>query len=143
MDLNIAKSLFTASFKTLGYLFLFILFNLFIDSYIATKTIPNNQLYANIIMILGFIVVFWKSTSKIREFMLYAVFAGYVGGYIFSLGLHMYTYRLGNVPHYVPPGHALVYIATFYFCKQSIIKQYKKQLEKLFTISVLLYGITF
>jgi hypothetical protein len=143
MDISTTNSLFTASFKTVGYLFLFILFTLFIDSYFVSDIIPNAQLVTNIVMITGFMIVFFKSTSKIKEFMLYAVFAGYVGEYIFSIGLHMYTYRLGNVPHYVPPGHALVYIATIYFCKKSIIKLYKKQIEKIFTASVLLYGFLF
>ena len=32
--------------------------------------------------------------------------------YTFSPLLHVYVYRLGNVPAFVPPGHALVYLAA-------------------------------
>jgi len=143
MNIKIAKSIFTASFKTIGYLFLFIVFTLFIDSQIVAERVENTQLYTNIIMLIGFLVVFLKATRKVKEFMLLAVFSGYVGEYIFSIVLHMYSYRLGNVPHYVPPGHALVYIAAIYFCKQAIIKQYRKIIEKTFTIFVLVYGFLF
>ena len=32
--------------------------------------------------------------------------------YSFSTGLHVYDYRLGHVPAYVPPGHGLVYLGA-------------------------------
>lgn len=143
MDIKTTKSIFTASFNTIGYLFLFIIFTLFIDSQIVAERINNTQLYTNIVMLIGFLIVFLKATRKVKEFMFYAVFCGFVGEYFFSIGLNMYSYRLGNVPHYVPLGHALVYIATIYFCKQAIIKQYRKQLEKIFTTIIILYGILF
>src|SRR3954470_1058392 len=33
--------------------------------------------------------------------------------YVASPGLHVYDYRLGNVPAFVPPGHGLVYLSAF------------------------------
>jgi hypothetical protein len=33
--------------------------------------------------------------------------------YVFSPTLHVYTYRLHNVPAFVPPGHGLVYLSAF------------------------------
>ena len=78
-------------------------------------------------MLVGFFVLFFKSTSRIRELMIYAVLIGFLGEHLFSIALNMYTYRLGNVPLYVPPGHAIVYIAAVYFCKESIVKNYRKQ----------------
>lgn len=33
--------------------------------------------------------------------------------YLFSPTLHVYSYRLDNVPMYVPPGHGLVYLSAF------------------------------
>ncbi|MEI6866043.1 hypothetical protein [Flavicella sp.] len=143
MNLKIAQSIFIASFKTIGYLFLLIISVLFLDSYIFTASIPNPQIIANIAMFTAFTVVYWKSTARIRELMIYAVLIGFIGEYLFSLGLGMYTYRLGNVPWYVPPGHAIVYIATIYFCKQSIIKNFKKQIEKIFTLFVWSYCLIF
>ena len=35
--------------------------------------------------------------------------------YTFSAGLHVYDYRLGHVPAYVPPGHGLVYLGALCF----------------------------
>ena len=53
--------------------------------------------------------------------MIYAVIIGFLGEHFFSRGLDMYTYRLENVPHYVPPGHALVYVAVLYFSKDLLL----------------------
>ena len=75
--------------------------------------------------------------------MLYAVIVGFGGEYLFSVGLGMYTYRLENVPHYVPFGHAIVLITTMYFCKESIVKTNRKLLEKLFTTLILIYASLF
>jgi len=75
--------------------------------------------------------------------MVYAVIIGFFGEHLFSIALGMYSYRLGNVPLYVPPGHAIVYIAAVYFCKDAIVKTYRKQLEIFFTIFVLVYATLF
>ena len=43
--------------------------------------------------------------------MLFAVLAWATAGELFcSLAWGLYTYRLGNIPHFVPPGHVLVFM---------------------------------
>ena len=143
MRLKTLQLIFSALFKTLGYLFLLLLIGLFFDSYIMADYITNGQLFVNIATFIAFGVLFWKSTPRIRELMIYAVIIGVFGEYLFSLGLEMYTYRLENIPLYVPLGHAIVYITTIHFCKQSIIKAHRKQLEKVFTIAILGYSFLF
>jgi hypothetical protein len=105
--------------------------------------IPDTQHIATAVMLIGFAVLYYKSPSRLREQMLYAVLIGYIGEYLFSIALGMYTYRLGNVPHYVPLGHAIVLITTVYFCKESIVKTYRKLLEKIITIFILIYATLF
>ena len=107
--------------KSLGTLFLFIAFGLFLDSFYMVKITKNAQLYANISMLVGFTIVFWQVNKRVKEQMIAAVIIAIIGEYLFSIVLGMYTYRLQNVPHYVPPGHAIVYVAVLYFSRASSI----------------------
>ncbi|NVK52720.1 MAG: hypothetical protein HWD85_07270 [Flavobacteriaceae bacterium] len=143
MNLQSLAQLFQSFFSTIGYLFLFIVFGLFFDSTYMTDVLPHNQHISTFFMLIGFVIVYSRVTSRYKSQMLYAVIIGVIGEYLFSIGLGMYTYRLGNIPHYVPPGHALVLVATIYFCKESIVKKYRKLLEKVFTVFILVYATLF
>ncbi|WKD85862.1 hypothetical protein KCTC32516_01209 [Polaribacter huanghezhanensis] len=143
MNFKIATALFASFFKTLGYLFLFMVFGLFLDSTYMSAIFPQTQHLATFVMLIGFAILYYRSASRLREQMIYAVIIGYIGEHLFSIGLGMYTYRLGNVPHYVPPGHAIVLITTMYFCKDAVVKTYRKLLEKIFTIFILVYATLF
>lgn len=138
-----ATNLFSSFFKTLGYLFLFMVFGLFLDSTYFSSIFPQAQYLAILSMLIGFAILYFRAASRIRELMIYAVILGYIGEHLFSVGLGMYTYRLGNVPHYVPPGHAIVLIATIYFCKETVVKVHRKLLEKIITIFILIYASLF
>ena len=135
--------LLSAFFTTIGYLFLFFLTGLFLDSTFFTQNVIDTQWFADIAMFTVFGTVYYRATKKIRQFMIHAVVIGLIGEYLFSIVLGMYTYRLGNVPHYVPPGHALVLVATMYFCKKSIVKLNRSFLEKLFGVFIFFYGLIF
>ena len=143
MSLLASKSPFLATFKSLGALFLFIGFGLFLDSSYVVRLTENAQLYANISMSIGFVIAFWQVNKRVKEQMIYAVLIAVIGEYLFSIVLGMYTYRLGNVPHYVPPGHALVYVGVLYFSKASSIIKNKIKLEQIFTIFILVYAAVF
>ena len=143
MSLVASKSPFFAAFKSLGVLFLFIAFGLFLDSYSMLEVTINAQLYANISMIIGFLIVFWQVNKRTREQMISAVIIAVIGEYLFSIVLGMYAYRLENVPHYVPPGHALVYVAVLYFSKASSIAKHQKKVALFFTIFIFIYASIF
>ncbi|WP_319810598.1 hypothetical protein [Polaribacter sp. PL03] len=143
MSLLASKSPFYATAKSLGILFLFIGFGLFLDSAYMVEITENAQLYANISMVIGFAIAFWQVNKRVREQMIYAVLIAIVGEYLFSIVLGMYTYRLGNVPHYVPPGHALVYVGVLYFSKAASIIKNKIKLEQIFTVFILIYATVF
>lgn len=101
------------------------------------------QFYANISMFIGFLITFWQVNKRVREQMIYAVIIAIIGEYLFSIILGMYTYRLENIPHYVPPGHALVYVAVLYFSKAKSIVKHKIKLEKVFAIFIFMYAFAF
>jgi hypothetical protein len=143
MNSKIVWPLFLSSFKTIFYLFLFITIGLFLDSKYVVPIYKDSQHLATLVMLIGFSILFYRSTSRIRELMVYAVLIGFIGEHLFSIFLGMYTYRLGNIPLYVPPGHAIVYVSAIYFCKESFVKMYRNQIEKVFTIFVLIYSTLF
>ncbi|MGY0407397.1 MAG: hypothetical protein ACWIPJ_03435 [Polaribacter sp.] len=143
MSLLASKSSLYATFKSLGLLYLFILFGLFLDSFYVIKRIDNAQFYANISMFIGFLLTFWQVNKRIKEQMIYAVLIAILGEYLFSILLGMYTYRLENVPHYVPPDHALVYVGVLYFSRASSIIKNRKKIEKVFTIFIIIYATIF
>lgn len=143
MSVLASKSSIYASIKSLGLLFVLILFGLFLDSFHMINITENAQLYANISMLIGFLLTFWQVTKRLKEQMIFAVFIAIFGEYLFSIALGMYTYRLQNVPHYVPLGHALVYVAVLYFSKAASIIKHRISTEKIFTIFIFIYATFF
>ena len=143
MTTSTSKTFFPAFFKTLGLLWGFILTGLFLDSNLMQQWIAKPQWIANSVMLIGFFLCFKNVTPRIKEQMITAVIIAVIGEYLFSLALGMYTYRLENVPHYVPPGHALVYVGVLYFTKTAFTKLHRRLLEKIFTIIVIVYATVF
>lgn len=143
MSASTSKTFFSAFLKTIGLLWGFIFLGLFLDSNKMQQWVEEPQWIANIVMLAGFFLCFWKVTPRIKEQMITAVIIAIVGEYLFSILLGMYTYRLENVPHYVPPGHALVYVGVLYFTKTHFSKLNKVLLEKVITVIVIVYATIF
>ncbi|MDP5093624.1 MAG: hypothetical protein NWQ17_09945 [Polaribacter sp.] len=143
MSVVATKSSFYTTFKTLGLLYLFLIVGLFLDSFYMVKIIENAQFYANILMIIVFVIIFFKVHHRLKENMIAAVMIAFFGEYLFSIVMGMYTYRLENVPHYVPFGHALLYVAVLCFSKAASIKIHHQFLERFLTIFIFIYATVF
>ncbi len=91
-------------------------------------------------MFAGFFKMYFRSTPRVKELMIYAVIIGFGGEYLFSRGLSMYTYRLENVPLYVPIGHAALYGRIFMFSKASVVRKHHKAVEQLFAIAIAVFA---
>ena len=143
MSVVATKSSFYTTFKTLGLLYLFLIVGLFLDSFYMVKIIKNAQFYANILMIIVFVIIFFKVHHRLKENMIAAVMIAFFGEYLFSIVMGMYTYRLENVPHYVPFGHALLYVAVLCFSKAASIKIHHQFLERFLTIFIFIYATVF
>ena len=137
------RALFLVFIKTIGYLFVVVAVGLVFDSTYLATIYPNSQNIASIGSILVFLIMFYRSNKKLKEQMVYAVIIGFMGEHLFSIIFKMYTYRLGNVPIYVPFGHAILYRVVVHFCKKPLIIFYKKQIEKLLAIFILSYSTLF
>ena len=131
----------------LSGLFLYILslfiFILFFDGTYFTEHFVNSQLPINILALLSFFWMYKRATKRVRNLMIYAVFLGLLGECFFSIYLGMYTYRLENVPWYVPLGHAALYGRVFIFSKDTLVKKYHKAIEQLFTIIIIVFALVY
>lgn len=120
--------------------FIFFVFVLFFDSIYFAENVTNSQILINILMLAGFFKMYFRSTPRVKELMIYAVILGFGGEYLFSRILGMYTYRLENVPLYVPIGHAALYGRIFMFSKASVVRKYNKAVEQLFAIFIAVFA---
>ncbi|QVY67417.1 hypothetical protein [Polaribacter sp. Q13] len=122
--------------------FVFFVFLLFFDSIYFAENVTNSQILINILMVAGFFKMYFRSNPRTKELMIYAVILGFIGEYFFSRGLHMYTYRLENVPLYVPLGHAALYGRIFMFTKSSVVRKYDKSIVQFFAVCISILAIT-
>ena len=116
---------------------------LFFDGLCFAEYVTNSQIPINILMIAGFIKMYLRSTPRVKELMIYAVIVGFGGEYLFSRALGMYTYRLENVPFYVPLGHAALYGRIFMFSKAPIVRKHHKAVEQLFGFVIGLFALVY
>lgn len=124
-------------------LFIIFVFVLFFDSIYFVENILDSQIPINILMIFGFIVMYWRANPRTKELMIYAVILGFGGEYLFSRGLNMYTHRLENVPLYVPLGHAALYGRIIMFSKAPVVRKYHKKIERLFGICIGIFATVY
>jgi hypothetical protein len=123
--------------------FVFFVFVLFFDSIYFSENVTNAQIWINILMLAGFFKMYFRSIPRVKELMIYAVILGFGGEYLFSRGLSMYTYRLENVPLYVPIGHAALYGRIFMFSKASMVRKHHKAIEQLFAIAIAIFATVY
>ena len=114
-------------------IFIGFIFILFFDGTYFTENYINSQTPINILALVSFFWMYKRAYPRTRKLMIYAVFIGLAGEYFFSVYLKMYTYRLQNVPWYVPLGHAALYGRVFIFSKDALVKKYHKAIEQLFS----------
>ncbi len=110
---------------------------LFFDGIYFAENYVNSQIPINILALLSFFWMYKRAFPRTRKLMIYAVFLGVLGEYFFSIYLGMYTYRLENVPWYVPLGHAALYGRVFIFSKDSLARKYHKEIEDFFAIVII------
>ena len=48
--------------------------------------------------------------------------------YTASVGLGLYSYRLGNVPSFVPPGHGLIYLCAIVMGRSHAFAEWRRRL---------------
>src|SRR4051812_30233328 len=66
-----------------------------------------------------------ESSTTRAQVAVVVVFATLIE-YTFSAGLGVYTYRLDQVPAYVPPGHGLVYLAALAIGRSVLVVSWRR-----------------
>ena len=120
---------------------LFVLWiGLFIDSKIVSSHFTDSQYITNILVLITFVWIYLKVSVKIKKLMLYGLALAFLGEALFALVLGMYTYRLENLPLYVPLGHSIIYAGVFYITKEPILKRNKELAIKILYILMIVYS---
>ena len=133
------KKIVSVFIREIG-LFIFMVFVLFFDSIYFSENVREVQNILNFLMIIGFFIMYFRTVKRVQELMMYAVIIGFLGEYLFSKYLGMYTYRLGNIPLYVPFGHAVLFARVFRFSKVSLARKYHKSIEQFFGSLIILFA---
>ncbi|AZQ44578.1 hypothetical protein [Nonlabens ponticola] len=142
MNINfVTEARLTPAFtRTLGKLFILMLVGLYLDSKHLAQHFEYGQEIALLMLVLALARKMWRCNRRLRIQMVFAVIIGIGGEYLFSKGLGMYTYRLGNVPHYIPLGHAVVLASVLLFVKTKAVKIHRDVLEQVLQIFILAYS---
>jgi hypothetical protein len=134
------KKIIKLFIRKIGLFFVFVVALYFDSTHLAEK-FEYNQFLTNVFMLLAFYWLYSRSVKRTKELMIYAVILGFLGEYFFSVYLDMYTYRLGNVPLYVPFGHAAVYGRVYVFSKAAVVRKYHKILERFMYVVISLFAL--
>ena len=108
---------------------------LYLDS-----SLISQQWITNILVFLTFIWLYTQVSKQIKQLMLYGLIVALGGELLFSLVFGMYTYRLENLPIYVPFGHAIIYACVYYFVKEPIVLKHQDKIIKFLYVAILLYS---
>ncbi len=135
-----AKKILITFARRIGLLFVFVV-ALYFDGTGFASIYPHAQTVTNIFMLIAFFWLYQRSVKRTRELMIYAVIIGFLGEYLFSIVLDMYTYRLSNLPFYIPFGHAAVYARTYMFSKASIVQKHGKTITRIMSVIIFLFAL--
>lgn len=120
---------------------LFLWLGLWLDSLCLAEEFKYGQYATDIFALLLFIWTYAHVKKQLKALMLFGLIVASLGEVVFSLLLGMYTYRLENIPLYVPLGHSLVYVAVYYIAKEPKIVQLKFFLVPFLYSAIILYAL--
>ena len=66
--------------------------------------------------------------NEVRAQIIIAVIFATIGEHFASIYMGGYTYRFGNVPSYVPPGHGMVYLTAVALARSGFFLKYAKKI---------------
>ena len=123
-----------------GSLIVTLWLGLFLDSTYLSEFVPKNQFITNALVLIVFTWVFLHVSKLVQQLMIFGVVIAYIGEVTLSLGLGMYTYRLGNVPLYVPFGHAIVYAGVYYITKEPWVRLHQEKITRILYPLMIIYA---
>ncbi|MDJ0799810.1 MAG: hypothetical protein QNJ51_23895 [Calothrix sp. MO_167.B12] len=124
---NVVRSFILISFPIL------VIFVLGLDSPQMSAKVFEGQYLVDILTVgYFFLLLFALRPDRRIMAMIFVPFA-LIGEFIFSLVFEMYSYRLGEVPIYVPFGHAILFSVGVLISELSFVSKYEKQMRPVFS----------
>ncbi|ATX79680.1 hypothetical protein Ga0123461_1261 [Mariprofundus aestuarium] len=112
----------------------------FLDSTTLAKQITYNQWLTNTLVFISYIWIYSRVSKVIKQLMLFGLLVAIFGEVLFSLVLGMYTYRLDNVPIYVPFGHSIVYASIYYIAREPLVLKHKQRIYNVLFPIMIIYS---
>jgi len=138
------KTLLGQTIFSLGWILFILFLGLFFDSvFFSNQYFKHGQWINNICVVFVFIYCYYKGTPRVKEQLIYAFIIGIIGEHLFSLVFGMYTYRLGNIPHYIPFGHALVFLGVYNYSRKPKVRKHHKKIEIFLSVCITIYASLF
>ncbi len=121
------------------FAFLVVVLCFFIDSFAS----PPLQLFLGFGGWLSLLYILKGEDNQVRAQVLVAVSFATIGEHFASIYMEGYTYRLQNVPAFVPPGHGLVYLTAVVLGRSGLFQKYARPIASIVVGSglVWLYAI--
>jgi hypothetical protein len=86
----------------------------------------ERQRLLGVVTWLVLVAVLWRVSPVVRAQTAVVVAMATLVEYVFSPTLGVYTYRFGNVPAFVPPGHGLVYLSAFAIGHAAFVQRHRR-----------------
>ncbi len=112
------------------------------DSPVLAEIFPYGQGIASLMTFTYFLLTFQKAPPRLKKIMLAGLLVGLAGEVLFSLKIHMYEYRLENIPLYVPPGHAILYAKIYTFIREPLIAKNKIKISQSVYLAAALFSFS-
>jgi hypothetical protein len=126
--------------KKIG-LFIFFFLALYLDSVHLASIFPWNQYLLNILVVIAFLILYRRSTTRIKRLLIYILILSAFGEYVFSVQLNLFTYRLSSVPFYVPIGQAVFFVRIFQLSKSPTLLRYKAKTIRFLYILITAFSL--
>jgi len=112
-----------------------------LDSVSFSLNHSQGQVYLNFIVFLFTLILWFFADNQLKKLIITMIFLSYLGEIIFCKMLGWYTYRLGNIPFYVPFGHAIVFASGYILSQINFLKKYDNLLKNIFIYTFLIVFI--
>jgi len=120
--------------------YLVVWLGLYIDGKRFSSTFEYSQYITDLLVFLAFLWIYFKSSRYIKKVMLWGLIIALCGEFVFAILLNMYSYRLNNLPIYVPFGHTIIYASVFYIAKEPFIQKYRDKIMKILYYLMIIYS---
>jgi len=115
---------------------------LYFDSVNYVNAFGDFRWLINVSVLIFFIGFLVSADFQLRKLMLIMVPLSFLGELIFCKWFGWYTYRMEDIPFYVPFGHAIVYGSGYVLANYKTAIKFDVSLRRIFTIGFILLFLT-